>query len=79
MVAKLTGISNAPTKQGGHLGRGCCNRGSGTSQDSLSLEAAIARSEKYSQIKLQMKREALEKLNRSAGELARVPAERMCT
>jgi integrase len=34
---------------------------------------------KYSQMKLQMKREALEKLNRSAGEVARVPAERMCT
>jgi integrase len=34
---------------------------------------------KYSQMKLQMKREALEKLNRSAGEVARAPAERMCT
>src|SRR5215472_5030879 len=34
---------------------------------------------KYSQMKLQMKREALEKLNRSAGEAARAPAERMCT
>jgi integrase len=34
---------------------------------------------KYSQMKLQMKREALEKLNRSAGEATRVPAERMCT
>jgi integrase len=31
---------------------------------------------KYSQMKLQMKREALEKLNRRAGEVA---AERMCT
>ena len=34
---------------------------------------------KYSQRKLQMKREALEKLNRSAGEAASVLAERMCT
>jgi hypothetical protein len=34
---------------------------------------------KYSQMKLQMKREALKKLNRSAGEVARVSAERMCT
>jgi hypothetical protein len=34
---------------------------------------------KYSQMKLQMKREALEKINRSAGEAARAPAERMCT
>ena len=34
---------------------------------------------KYSQMKLQMKREALEKINRSAGEASRVPAERMCT
>ena len=34
---------------------------------------------KYSQMKLQMKRKALEKLNRLAGEIAPVPAERMCT
>jgi len=34
---------------------------------------------KYSQMKLQMKREALEKLNRRAGEMARVAAEQMCT
>jgi integrase len=34
---------------------------------------------KYSQMKLQMKREALEKLNRRAGEIAPVTAERMCT
>jgi integrase len=34
---------------------------------------------KYSQMKLQMKREALEKLNRRAGEIAPVSAERMCT
>jgi len=34
---------------------------------------------KYSQMKLQMKREALEKINRSAGEESRAPAERMCT
>lgn len=34
---------------------------------------------KYSQMKLQMKREALEKINRSAGEASRAPAERMCT
>jgi hypothetical protein len=34
---------------------------------------------KYSQMKLQMKRKALEKLNRLAGETAPVPAERMCT
>jgi integrase len=34
---------------------------------------------KYSQMKLQMKREALEKLNRRAGETALVTAERMCT
>jgi len=30
-------------------------------------------------MKLQMKREALEKLNRRAGEMARVAAEQMCT
>jgi integrase len=34
---------------------------------------------KYSQMKLQMKREALEKLNRRAGEIAPATAERMCT
>ena len=34
---------------------------------------------KYSQMKFQMKREASEKLNCSAGEVARVSAERMCT
>src|ERR1700730_10531129 len=34
---------------------------------------------KYSQMKLQMKREALEKLNRRAGEIAPQTAERMCT
>jgi hypothetical protein len=34
---------------------------------------------KYSQMKLQMKREALEKLNRRAGEIAPVTAEPMCT
>jgi hypothetical protein len=34
---------------------------------------------KYSQMKLQMKRKALEKLNRLAGETAPVPAERMYT
>jgi len=34
---------------------------------------------KYSQMKLQMKRDALEKLNRLAGELAPVIGERMCT
>jgi len=34
---------------------------------------------KYSQMKLQMKREALEKLNRRAGEMSPVTAERMCT
>jgi len=34
---------------------------------------------KYSQMKLQMKREALEKLNRRAGEMTRVAAEQMCT
>jgi hypothetical protein len=34
---------------------------------------------KYSQMKLQMKREAMEKLNRRAGEIAPVTAERMCT
>lgn len=34
---------------------------------------------KYSQMKLQMKREALEKLNRRAGEIAPVTAEGMCT
>ena len=34
---------------------------------------------KYSQMKLQMKREALEKLNRRAGEMAPVAAEPMCT
>ena len=34
---------------------------------------------KYSQMKLQMKRDALEKLNRQAGEVAPLRAERMCT
>lgn len=34
---------------------------------------------KYSQMKLQMKREALEKLNRRAGEMAPVAAASMCT
>jgi integrase len=34
---------------------------------------------KYSQMKLQMKRDALEKLNRRAGEMAPLLAERMCT
>jgi len=34
---------------------------------------------KYSQMKLQMKRKALEKLNRLVGETAPVPAERMFT
>ncbi len=34
---------------------------------------------KYSQMKLQMKREALEKINRRAGEMASVTTERMCT
>jgi integrase len=34
---------------------------------------------KYSQMKLQMKRKALEKLNRRAGETAPVSPERMCT
>jgi hypothetical protein len=34
---------------------------------------------KYSQMKLQMKRRALEKRNRLAGETAPVPTERMCT
>ena len=34
---------------------------------------------KYSLMKLQMKRKALEKPNRLAGEIAPVPAERMCT
>jgi hypothetical protein len=34
---------------------------------------------KYSQMKLQMKREALEKINRRAGEIPPVTAERMCT
>ena len=34
---------------------------------------------KYSQMKLQMKRKALEKLNRRAGETAPVAPERMCT
>lgn len=34
---------------------------------------------KYSQMKLQMKREALEKLNLRAGETVPQPAERMCT
>jgi len=34
---------------------------------------------KYSQMKLQMKREALEKINRRAGEMAPVTTERMCT
>jgi len=34
---------------------------------------------KYSQMKLQMKRDVLEKLNRHAGEMAQAIAERMCT
>jgi len=34
---------------------------------------------KYSQTKLQMKRDALEKLNRLVGETAPVISERMCT
>jgi ubiquinone biosynthesis protein UbiJ len=34
---------------------------------------------KYSQMKLQMKRDVLEKLNRHAGEVAQATAERMCT
>ena len=34
---------------------------------------------KYSQMKLQMKREALEKLNRRASEMATESGERMCT
>jgi integrase len=34
---------------------------------------------KYSQMKLQMKRDALEKLDRRAGEMAPLVAERMCT
>ncbi len=34
---------------------------------------------KYSQMKLQMKREALEKLNRRASEMARATGERMRT
>ena len=34
---------------------------------------------KYSQMKLQMKREALEKINRRAGEMAPVTTEPMCT
>ena len=34
---------------------------------------------KYSQMKLQMKREALEKLNRQAGEMSSVSGGRMCT
>jgi hypothetical protein len=34
---------------------------------------------KYSQMKLQMKRDALGKLNRLAGELAPVIGERVCT
>ena len=34
---------------------------------------------KYSQMKLQMKRDVLEKLNRHARELAQAIAERMCT
>jgi len=34
---------------------------------------------KYSQMKLQMKREALETINRRAGEMAPVTTERMCT
>ena len=34
---------------------------------------------KYSQMKLQMKRDALEKLDRRAGEMAPLIAERMCT
>jgi len=34
---------------------------------------------KYSQMKLQMKREALEKMNRRAGGMAPVTTERMCT
>ena len=34
---------------------------------------------KYSQMKLQMKREALEKLNRRANEMATESGERMCT
>jgi integrase len=34
---------------------------------------------KYSQMKLQMKREALEKLNRRANEMASGSSERMCT
>jgi len=34
---------------------------------------------KYSQMKLQMKREALEKINRRAGEMAPVTYERMYT
>ena len=34
---------------------------------------------KYSQMKLQMKRDALEKLDRRAGEMAPLVVERMCT
>ncbi len=34
---------------------------------------------KYSQMKLQMKRDVLEKLNRHAGEMVQAIAERMCT
>jgi hypothetical protein len=34
---------------------------------------------KYSQMKLQMKREALEKIYRRAGEMAPVTTEPMCT
>ena len=34
---------------------------------------------KYSQMKLQMKRDVLVKLNRHAGEMAQAIAERMCT
>ena len=34
---------------------------------------------KYSQMKLQMKRKALEKLNRRASETATASGERMCT
>ena len=51
----------------------------GVADDPVLREGDTQVMKKYSQMKLQMNREALEKLNRSAGEVARVPAERMCT
>ena len=53
----------------------CCRSGARMSDPNALRQGEAQVMKKYSQMKLQMKREALEKLNRRAGEMAPVAAE----